>query len=213
MKGLLIKDLKLMKGQKNFFFMIMAIYVAVAAISDDWSYILGCLPLVLSLFALNTISQDKFDNGNAFLFTLPVSRTAYTASKYCLSLLFGGGGLLLAAFLAVFFGILKGTASVSEIAAMALMQLPVLILMPAIAIPCQLKFDDEKDRIALLFCGLALILAIKGIDLLKMNKAAVLNLLPMANQWSMIIFLIILAFMISLASMKISNVIMKNKEF
>ena len=84
MKGLLVKDFKLMKGQKNFFLIIAAIAASTAFFSDDTSFFMGFLPFILSMFALSTISYDEFDNGNAFLFTLPISRTGYTIEKYCL---------------------------------------------------------------------------------------------------------------------------------
>ena len=74
MKGLLIKDFKLMKMQKNFFLMMIAIVIAISFFQNEISFPLGFLPFVISLFSLSTISYDEFDNGNAFLFSLPISR-------------------------------------------------------------------------------------------------------------------------------------------
>lgn len=87
-KGLFVKDFKLMKVQKNFFLVIVAVSVGMAAFYDDSTFMIGFL--ALSLFTLSTISYDEFDNGNAFLFTLPVSRTNYAVEKYCLALLLAG---------------------------------------------------------------------------------------------------------------------------
>ena len=66
MKGLLIKDFKLMKMQKNFFLMMIAIVIAISFFQNEISFPLGFLPFVISLFSLSTISYDEFDNGNAF---------------------------------------------------------------------------------------------------------------------------------------------------
>ena len=77
MKGLLIKDFKLMKMQKNFFLMMIAIVIAISFFQNEISFPLGFLPFVISLFSLSTISYDEFDNGNAFLFSLPISRKDY----------------------------------------------------------------------------------------------------------------------------------------
>ena len=91
MKGLMIKDLKLMKAQKNFFLLILAVAVGMILFSEDVTFGLGFLTFVVSLFTLSTISYDEFDNGNAFLFSLPITRQTYVFEKYSLSLLLGGG--------------------------------------------------------------------------------------------------------------------------
>lgn len=217
MKGLLVKDFKLMKGQKNFFFIIIAISVGLAAFSDDSSFMIDFLPFVLSLFTLSTISYDEFDNGNAFLFTLPVSRTNYTIEKYCFALLLGGGAWVLAMLLAMVFGILRGTASVSDIAMIAVMILPPLIVIQAVMIPFQLKFGGEKGRIALI--GALGLLSVIGIVVAKVAQmfgidiADIINNLPMVSMGVMITAFIVAAAILLLVSVKISISIMKNKEF
>lgn len=90
MKGLLIKDIKLMLKQKNFFLMLIVIAVLMAYAVENASYIIGYLSVVGSLFTLSSISYDEFDNGNAFLFSLPITRKAYVVEKY-------GFGLILEA--------------------------------------------------------------------------------------------------------------------
>ncbi len=72
MKGLLIKDFRLMKTQIRMFLIFIAIAVAMAISADDTSFMIGFITFVFSLFTLSTISYDEFDNGNAFLFTLPI---------------------------------------------------------------------------------------------------------------------------------------------
>ncbi len=81
MKGLLIKDFKLMKGQKNFFLAIVAIALAMITLSPGTSFAIGFLGFVGSLFSLSSISYDEFDNGNAFLFSLPITRKEYVFRK------------------------------------------------------------------------------------------------------------------------------------
>ena len=73
MKGLLIKDFKLLKGQKNFFMAITAISIIMIIVSPGTSFPIGFLGFVGALFSLSSISYDEFDNGNAFLFSLPIT--------------------------------------------------------------------------------------------------------------------------------------------
>ena len=50
MKGLLIKDFKLLQGQKNFFITIIAIAGIMAIFMEDASFIIGYMTFVGSLF-------------------------------------------------------------------------------------------------------------------------------------------------------------------
>lgn len=217
MKGLLIKDFKLMKGQKTFFILIVAISAGIAAFSDNPSFIINFLPFVLSLFTLSTISYDEFDNGNAFLFTLPVSRAGYTVEKYCLSGLLGGGAWVLATLFAMIFGILKETAAISEIAMTAVMILPVLIVIQAVMIPFQLKFGGEKGRIALIgalgLLFLTGIIVVKAAQIFGIDIANIARHLPTVSMGILVTALMTAAVVLLLISAKISISVMKNKEF
>ena len=62
MKGLLIKDFKLMKEQKNFLLIILIITIGMSLFTNDLSFALGFLTFIVSLFSLSTISYDEFDN-------------------------------------------------------------------------------------------------------------------------------------------------------
>lgn len=58
MKGLLIKDYKLILNQKNFFCLMIALSVGMLLFSDDVIFPLGFLIFVISLFTISTISYD-----------------------------------------------------------------------------------------------------------------------------------------------------------
>ena len=60
MKGLLIKDFRLLGVQKNFFFVILVVAVGISIISEDSLFMVGFLSLVMSLFTLSTISYDEW---------------------------------------------------------------------------------------------------------------------------------------------------------
>ena len=77
MKGLLIKDFKLLKGQKNFFFIVCLVGVMLMVTSASPSYVISYMTFVFSMFTLSSVSYDEYDNGLAFLFCLPVTRKKY----------------------------------------------------------------------------------------------------------------------------------------
>ena len=87
MKGLLIKDLKLMKNQKSFF-MVMAVVGLIFLITWDAPYFaISYITMMFSMFAITSFSYDEFDNGAVYLFTLPFSRKTYVREKYLFGLL------------------------------------------------------------------------------------------------------------------------------
>ena len=159
MKGLLVKDFKLMMLQRNFFLLILVIVIGMMAFTDDVVFPLGFLSFVVSLFTLSTISYDDFDNGNAFLFTLPITRNDYVIEKYSLGLLFGCVAWILATVLGVIATVFKGTLPITDLMLASLIILPIMIVIQAIMIPFQLKFGGDKGRIAMIgaFGALALI--------------------------------------------------------
>lgn len=217
MKGLLVKDFKLLKMQKNFFIIIVAIAIGMTVLYEDIAFMIGFLTFVISLFTLSTISYDEFDNGYAFLFTLPVSRTGYTVEKYCFSLLLGGSAWIVSALLAVIASLLKEATPLSDTMMIALMIVPVMLVIQAVMIPFQLKFGREKGRIVITAAiGLLFIIGIavvKGAEILGIDMLNVINNLPTVNMGMLIAAATAAASAVWLVSMKISISIMNKKEF
>lgn len=217
MKGLLVKDFKLMKLQKNFFLLILVIAIGMIVFTNDVTFPLAFLIFIVSLFTLSTVSYDEFDNGNAFLFTLPITRTSYVMEKYCLGLLAGCGTWIFATILGMIATVFKGTLTITDLIMIALLILPIMIVIQAIMLPFQFKFGGEKGRIAMI--GAFGILAIIGIMVVKGAKTIfnvdivnVFNTLPTVSMGMAVIFAIIIALAILLVSMKISISIMNKKE-
>lgn len=217
MKGLFVKDLKLIKLQKNFFFVLIAIAIGLAVLNDDAAFMLSFLTFVMSMFTLNTISYDEFDNGNAFLFTLPISRKSYVVEKYGFSLLLGGSSWIFATLLAVTLNVIKGTTPVLEVVMTAAIISPIILIVQAVMIPFQLKFGGEKGRIAMIGAvGLLFIvgfLIVKIAEMFGLDLLHIINNLPIINTGMLIAIEIVIAAVVFLISMKISISIMNKKEF
>jgi len=217
MKGLLIKDFKLIKGQGSFFLMIAA-FVAVAAIlSDNPSFIIGYLTFLGSLFTLSTLSYDEFDNGSAFLFSLPITRKGYVTEKYGLGLLLSGGSWLLATLTAAAAELWKNSIPVEETITSASWMLPTVLFILSVMLPAQLKFGGEKSRVVIgILLGLAytasfLISKIAG--MLNIDLAAVADRLASMSITTLFTALLAAAVTIFLISLNISIAIINKKEF
>lgn len=217
MKGLLIKDFKLMKGQKYFFILIFIVALGMSLFSDDVTFALGFLTFVVSLFTLSTISYDEFDNGNAFLFTLPFTRNQYVMEKYIFGILIGISSWVLSMSIALIINVFKDILPILDIIMTAFMIIPIMLVIQAIMIPFQLKFGGERGRLAIIGAlGLVFVL---GVVIIKMAEAMHVNLISMFNSLTvmglgtMIAILIISSLILWGISMMVSISIMKKKEF
>ena len=214
MKGLFVKDLKLMMLQKNFLLLILAIVIGMMIFTDDVIFPLGFLSFIVSLFTVSTISYDDFDNGNAFLFTLPITRNHYVSEKYFLGLLLGCMAWVLATVLGIITTVLKDTLPITDL----VQSLPIMIVVQAIMLPFQLKFGGDKGRIAMIgaFGGLAVItlVIVKGAEaIFNIDLVSLLDNMPTVSMGVLIAIAIIIALLMLLVSMKISLSIMNKKEF
>ncbi len=217
MKGLLIKDFKLMKMQKNFFIMIVVISFVVSLLTEDVTFMLGFISFITSLFTISTISYDEFDNGNAFLFTLPIDRKKYAAEKYVFGMLLGVCSLFLAIILAVILNLIEKSDTTSDILISAVMLLPFVFLLVSIMIPFQLKFGSAKGRIAI-SAALGIVFLISFIlgelaAILGINIAEVINRISLLGAGGLFIVIFVISMIVVLFSMKISISIMNKKEF
>ena len=84
MKGLLIKDIRLMRNQGGLLLaMLILVALFLGVLSDVApSFVVAYITIFLSIFVASTISYDEFDNGYLFLMTLPVTRKKYVDEKY-----------------------------------------------------------------------------------------------------------------------------------
>ncbi|BBK22314.1 ABC-2 transporter permease [Amedibacterium intestinale] len=217
MKGLLIKDFKLIKMHRNYFAMIIAIAFVISLLTEDTTFMLGFISFITSMFTISTISYDEFDNGNAFLFTLPIDRKKYAAEKYVFGMLLGGCSLFLAIILAVILNLIEKSDTISNILISGGMLLPFILLLLSILIPFQLKFGSEKGRIVIsaVFSIVFLISFVlgKSIGMLGINIAEVINRISLLGAGGLFILIFVISMIVVLFSMKVSISIMNKKEF
>ncbi len=89
MKGLLMKDLMLMKNQGRYFLTVTLIACAISFLGSDGFSIFCCsyVTFLFAYFTHSTIGYDEFDNGMGFLMALPVDRRTYVKEKYLFGIL------------------------------------------------------------------------------------------------------------------------------
>lgn len=217
MMGLLIKDLKLMKNQKNFFILIFVVAIGLVAVEKETSFIVSYVTFIGSIFTLSTISYDEYDNGNAYLFSLPITRKGYVMEKYGFGLLTGSCAWLLGTALCLGAGHIKGWGSPVEAMMTSLMILPVFLILLAVMLPFQIRFGSEKGRIAMIGALGILLLAVLGIvSFVKAWRPDIItafNRLPALDMGALVAIGLVVAALLFALSCRISVSIMNKKEF
>lgn len=217
MKGLLIKDLKLIIMQRNVLLVIIVVASLMILRTENYAFGIGYMTFIGALFTLSTISCDEEDNGSAFLFALPISRKRYVMEKYVFGLLFGGGCWLIGTLLAVASVLTKDVAMLWKLPGLAVLVLPILFAFLAVIIPFQLKFGGDRGRIAIIIAIGGVCLVGVGVErLARMFHIELLSVLKRLLEMGRGV-ITVLALGVGLAvlyiSYRISVSIMNKKEF
>jgi ABC-type transport system involved in multi-copper enzyme maturation permease subunit len=217
MKGLLEKDLRLMISRKQsiLIFIVASLFVA---FTMEGSFVVSYLTMLFTVIAISTLSYDEYDNGFAFLMTLPFSRKTYVREKYIFTLLAEITAWIVSVILYYAVNMIKGVRIdlLSE-APVLLMYLPLLFLMACMMLPIQFRFGAEKSRTAyfIVIGGLAVLLFIVfkligsgdgSIDIIETALSFLLS--PVGIIMVTAVFLILVA-----VSYLLSVRIMEKKEF
>lgn len=217
MKGLLIKDFHLLSLQKFFFLLLIPISAGIIFTTDNPLFPIGFLTFITSILTLSTINYDEFDNGNAFLFSLPVSRKDYVLEKYLFGILLTCSGLALAVLLSLAASAMMGGVPYTEILVNAAVIFPLTLFILALTLPFQLKFGGEKGRVALICVmgcsGLFIAGLVKLSEKIGIDLDAVLENLSSMNVGMIVFLTIAVSILLLLISVTISIRIINKKEF
>lgn len=151
MKGLLVKDFKMLKSQRQFFVIITLIGILFLATYNSMSFVISYITIVFSMFGITSLGYDESDNGLAYLFSLPFERKTYAVEKYVFSflLLFTGWGVI--TILSIIVCFIRGMEfDVWEMGVTSLSVITLSILFLAVSLPLEFKFGLEKGRIGLI---------------------------------------------------------------
>jgi len=218
MKGLLIKDLRLLLNQKKFFVLVFVIGFLFFLNNDTPEAAMGYITIISSMLVITTMSYDEFDNGLSFLMTLPITKSSYIWSKYILGVILSAAMSLFTALVAIFMFKMRGIPyPLPSFFHSGLLFFGMALLFLSIMIPVQAKFGAEKGRYAKLViifvaigvgAGIVKVLQILGLDVM-------LGLENLLNTSILLGFGVIMTFCVTLylVSALISLQIMKKKEF
>ncbi len=224
MRGLMIKDLCLMRNQAKSLLLILVVGLFLGTMTGPGS-IIWFLVLLGDILGAGTLNYDEFDNGHAFLFTLPVTRKQYVREKYLFTTLFMLVCLAVSIPLSLILSrfsqrpVVFGMSEIVFQSAVAILLSGILL---ATLIPLRLKFGSEQSRIVwILFFGIIAALSFGGARLARKAGPSpalhkITGLLSDLNTWSagkILMAAILITLILLFLSEQISERIIEKKEF
>ena len=216
MRGLLEKDFRLLKGQKNFFLLILVITVLLSLNSED-NFAVTYLTFIAGFLTISSFGYD--DNGNCmpFLMTLPVSRKLYVKSKYVLGFLLTFIGWMAGMVISTVTAFLHKAPPTTEAVLFQLAWVFLWMILLSFVLPMLFKFGAEKGRMATLAMMLVFMAIVFALSKLAEEMGADVDACLDALASQQIVVLVagmaVVALVMVLISYLISAKIVQNKEY
>lgn len=159
MKGLLKKDFCLLAGQKTTVMIVLILGIILTISEGDISFAIFYSAFVGATLAISTLSYDSYENGMAFLMTLPMQRKNYVQEKYLFVFLVSTVLSTIIFALGLIMQMISGKQDVlAETVIMFVGALLSIMVLMSIMIPVQLKFGAEKSRVIMLIVAGVIVL-------------------------------------------------------
>ena len=151
MKGLLVKDIRFLWGQKGSLVIFVALGLYFLLTGTDPSFGLVYTMMLAGLFSTSSITYDSHEKGMSFLLTLPIQKKTYVISKYVFALLvmvIMGASITLLGF--GFNMLSENSVDMSTLGDGFVMAIAFGLVMVSFMIPIYVIFGAEKARIAVM---------------------------------------------------------------
>lgn len=170
-RGLLIKDLCLMREIRKLLLIILFVTVIFIFNGTSSTFLTGYIMIIIAFLVGMTISYDEMNNGLAFLMTLPVTRRQYVAEKFICGLLSLFLGFVYTIVVAVIQSMIGNSApDLKESIMTAVLFAVIGVIVLSFSIAIDLKFGVEKGRVMLILGFMVIFfLFYMGVEFLERN--------------------------------------------
>ncbi len=174
MKGLLLKDLYMIRKHFKMYLLIDAIFIAVAFFGDENMMFLVVPMMLASVIPITLLAYDERSHWTEYCGSLPYGRAQIVSAKYLIGLLMEAATAL-AVFAALLIKDRSGT--VNQIFGAVFVMFVISLIFPTFCLPFSLKFGTEKGRLIYYI----VIAAAAGIIALTANRVDDITYLLNAN--------------------------------
>ncbi|MBR5520408.1 MAG: ABC-2 transporter permease [Oscillospiraceae bacterium] len=208
MKGLILKDLFVLKDVLRIYIFIFAFYSWMALAENQTGLLLAIVFVCSTVLPINALAYDERSRWDRVANTMPVSRREIVMAKYMLS-------LILSAISSVVAGIIMLAGKVmpaEETLANIFIMLALSALYQAVLMPIIYKFGSEKSRIIMMTAILVPWLGITAMSKLNfIDLSAAIDFMD-ANAAKMPVIIVAVVAAVYVLSVILSINIYKNKD-
>lgn len=208
MRGLILKDLFILKQNYKTFFVLIIFFILAMFQNSSATSFTSVINAVFTMMITTTISYDNLARWDKYALTMPITRKEMVLSKYICSIIFNLIGLVLGIVIVFAMGIVRNNLNITEIFISAISSAIVMIIFISLMFPLVYKFGVEKFRIFLI-----LIFMIPVFFILALRNMT--NVAELIAKWLIyiIISVPVIAVIGFVLSYFISIKIYENKEF
>ncbi len=186
MKGLLLKDILMLKSYAKTIGVLVVVYLASGIAWDNVYFFAGMSGILGVMMVMSSFSYDHYAKWDQYGASLPVTRSEIVGAKYLLALVMTGLGAVVTALMYIVF-ILARKGDFATLLPTTIGTAVSGAFLVSVLLPCIYKFGVEKARLVLMLVGVLVGLTVSlGAWLLPENidyqavKLLVLVVLPMA---------------------------------
>ena len=197
MKGLIIKDLFILKKTTRVFVALTGLYLLMAIfLHTDFGVLIA---FIMGMLTITSFAYDEQAKWDAFALTMPVSKRDMVLSKYLLAVFLGIAGGLMGILLSVAAAIGQGPVDIMAILKNTGIAICATYVFSSIALPLVYKLGSEKSRLVLMLCYAApILLGTIIINMISEASITMPQLLSAAHTAAIILpFFTVIAFVFS----------------
>lgn len=216
MKGLFVKDFKLLTSGGNYFivvFVLTAFGAFCMAADGEYPGDVGFESVLIAAAAVEAKVYDFYDNGMAYLLTLPISRRRYVRESYLFAILEAVVLMLVFSFMSIAVMALMGSDAQSYLTFLCDVRksFGIILLLIAVLIPFYILFGVKKSN----YIAAVIVLLIAGgvMFVLLMALDAGVVLAVMLQQGLKILAKFPVALLVLAGSYVLSVIAMERKDF
>lgn len=209
MKGLIVKDLLLIKENWKQLLIFVLIFIVIGL---EGNQILTFVPVFLSLMVLlSTFSYDDYNKWNSYAVTLPNGRKNIVRAKYVASICLSAFAILFTYLLITISGMMNHHLNLEETAVTLLGCWSAVILLQSFMYPLIFKVGLEKGRIFLFafFIGIS---ALLGLVFQNIKISLPVEVIRFLDHYLVVVLPLVMIILLYI-SYKISEKIVQKKEF
>ena len=149
MKGLLLKDIFILRKQFISLFPIFIFYGAFGAYTNQFNFLAAFLPFLFGMLVITSFSYDEAAKWQGYALSLPISRRRLVCSKSLLTILFFLAGLSCSSLFSLCMHPLLNKPGLQNTLVSCLASSGICLIFASIMLPVILYFGVEKGRIIL----------------------------------------------------------------